>query len=1732
MHYIKYVLLVWIVIQSSFLKAQQYPIDVQVFVTPPYQQSLRDYWASFEPKMQVHLLLKDLNSPMRNVALGFSLENVQGQPLAQTASYAFPFQTQLTSGVRKTLSNIELKPLFAFENLQGISENFYNDLLPEGAYFMCFSAYDVVTQMPLSAKARTLIQIRRYTPPLPTLPAKGEIISKKNQFQHLVFQWMLRDPAPFTQYEFILKEVWDNNLSPDEAFISGRLVYQGNVPSNTILYGTDKPILLENKRYVWKVRAFTQNPNNLNQRQSFFHNEGYSETFYFDYVSHCEAPKFLTAITKDNTANIRWSTEPVRANTHSGENGGLYKILYREKGKNWKSQMSNHPQATLIGLKRGRNYVYKVGVACGLGGQTQSVFSEQTYLYSSEQEFVTPHKQNDSTSVQCGVKPEIRIRNRELLQEVLGVNETFMAGDFPVTIVRATGSNGVFSGEGYVQVPYLLDTKIKVKFDGIKINSERQLFEGKLVTSYDKTEKNLQFVQEGIGEVFGDAGVKTNKIDFEIAEIKKDENGRITVIGKPDEKTGIAPQITLPVGSDYQLSDASGKTWTLDEKGEVTSVGEKADTKLAQNQGKNNLPKGQSKPENFEVQWDFSQSAFAFDASGEIPYKALVKGKNDVFQVVIKQKDSLRYSFHFQTDKGLKVESKKEKEGVFEISRKGLFDFGDEELWVVAQNTKTEKEEVIGKCMLVHLSEKEVNVTLVPTTENLQIGIDAIQRIYAKVGVKLHISTDEIFPVKETIDTKNAFGDLSTYSPEQQAIIAWYKSERATKPDTYYVFVGKQEGSQVGYMRLGGQFGFALDGNSRTIAHELGHGIFRLEHPFKKDQTKKGTFRTLMDYAQETTFAYSDWKQINDPKLKIYAFQGQSQGEFAGKIWLTPDWRPFSFNKSHTTSIDRKQLNKIPQGTLPAIYHDEKPYFAKFSAQGKFIGYQTVQGDILNIEYKTVTNKTEIYLYQTGSSCGSDRYYVTNWGYIKDKQGKEINFENNEENIKYVANVVCNDLKKGNCSEFTLIAAEDISEIEKYQKQLDNDLKNAVTKIANSRQTEVQPLGKYNHIVNSLVSREPASQLYELEEKLHLLSHYTDVDVVVTFLDLGSNKYVEEHILSDLARNAVRKLPTDNRKVVYVVIASSNYESIFKEGTINQKTCYSIAYAQSHNDIVNVKQQGKSVYETIINWYADIEKPVIFNKFYQYADGSLQNYIYKSKTNQRGYPFIKHLEFYQSKVLSNRKVFYPISTNISDEGQLEEIMEQVRQARADAELALQKETAPYGLADEELWNVLTIDNLGKFREVFMDYGQNGTPDYPRYLWQNSVNTWQWGNKVTIALGQSSLPSEALYNFEKMTLLDDAVYTMLDIFGTIPGVDTFTDPIGAAYAVARSDVENATIYSVSAVTPLAGAAYVRGGAKALSKAEPTVALVAKKADNTDGFELIYKSVNDIQANEFHVATSIDGRQNQEFLEQTKKHLDKNAIKKQVDELAKAKSLSPTLSKWVDEIKDVSLRRKIENLNADDLAKLEKDFLSKSNGNELKKLITTADDLDKWKLIKEDPHYAFELAQENPNWEKWAKSNFFKEVTKKGDEFEKAMLAAVKTRTGKAYNELKKLVPDLDQRKLISQMQFCLPGKTPPCSAQGEYFIADQVWVKYDAKGNIQDMIIVDTKLSEKTTLSAGQAMAKQQAGKGSLAYKPDKVRKIDESSMDLPKEIKQGQEIEVKSFYKMYGDGNNQFLGIK
>jgi len=481
----RYILLL-LTLLSFTLQAQQYPVDVQVFVTPPYPQSLRGYADTFEQKIQAHFLLKDLSTGGRPFVLRFSLEDFQGQVIAQTPDYITPYLVNLSPGVRRTLTNIDFKTLLRYENLYGINEATYNGLLPEGSYFFGLSLYDVATGRPVSNKGRAMIQVRRYSPPVLTMPQKGEVLTKKNAFQHIVFQWMPRDIAPFMQYEFTLKEVWDLALVPEEAFMTGRLVYQTKTFSPALAYTNMMPILLENKRYVWQVRAFTNNPNNPNE-QSYFKNNGNSETFYFDLVSHCEAPKFLTAITESTSAQLRWSAQAMMSNQEYP-----YKVMYRERGKTWKSQKVSMPYAKVTGLKRGRTYIYKVGVACGLEtAYSSSVFGEESYMYSTEQEFTTTEQIDEKSQVQCGVKPEIRIKNTEPLQDNLYANTTFTAGDFPVTVLNATGSNGVYSGEGYVKVPYLQDTKIKVVFNGIKLNTERQLIEGKLVTTYDETERNV-----------------------------------------------------------------------------------------------------------------------------------------------------------------------------------------------------------------------------------------------------------------------------------------------------------------------------------------------------------------------------------------------------------------------------------------------------------------------------------------------------------------------------------------------------------------------------------------------------------------------------------------------------------------------------------------------------------------------------------------------------------------------------------------------------------------------------------------------------------------------------------------------------------------------------------------------------------------------------------------------------------------------------------------------------------------------------------------------------------------------------------------------------------------------------------------------------------------------------------------------------------------------------------------
>ena len=234
--------------------------------------------------------------------------------------------------------------------------------------------------------------------------------------------------------------------------------------------------------------------------------------------------------------------------------------------------------------------------------------------------------------------------------------------------------------------------------------------------------------------------------------------------------------------------------------------------------------------------------------------------------------------------------------------------------------------------------------------------------------------------------TENEFGDLSTYSPEQNAVIAKFTTNRKPKDNTYYIFLVNDGTGDHGYMRLGGQYGFVYSANARTIAHELGHGIFKLEHPFKGKNADNGKTTALMDYNEGQDFFYRDWKQINDPKVKLYAFQGQGEGEYNvnAHLGLTPDsviFDTFFLNgKKINTTIevapDKYTIQKIS-------YQGDQYYWDKQSKA--FVG---TEGAIkVKREAKNINNKVNIYRSRK-DGCTYD-YLTIPWE-TKDEQSTNI----------------------------------------------------------------------------------------------------------------------------------------------------------------------------------------------------------------------------------------------------------------------------------------------------------------------------------------------------------------------------------------------------------------------------------------------------------------------------------------------------------------------------------------------------------------------------------------------------------------------------------------------------------------------------------------------------------------------------------------------------------------------
>jgi hypothetical protein len=471
---------------------QQYPVKVQVQTIQPVSAQLSNLYSGTQARMIVTLINTDLQKPVLRVRLRL---NIKGTTVAlRNRDYGYYPEIPLDAGIPVQLSLNDLAPYFNIDNMEvsGVprAQLAQSGKLPDGFYSFCVEVVEVTSGQLVSNEKQGCappVWISTSEPPLLNLPAKGASVQFREPL-NIIFNWTPRhmgspNAAFQTEYEFTLVELWDTGILPEAAFGTMPALYQTTTQSTTLVYGPAEPPLLPGKRYAWRIRAKAKQGAD---EFDVFLNNGYTEIFYFTLQEDCQPPQQPTATVKDGRVTITWVAQPKMFE---------YLVEYREAGKpdaQWFNIRTDNTTATIQDAVPGRKYEYRVGGSCSLGNTS----------IGDTHGFEMPAK--DTLNQNCGLLPDIRIVNQTPIQH-LQPDEQIMAGDFPVRLMQVKGA-GSFTGTGYITIPFLGYNRLKVKFDNIKVNTDRQLIGGVIITTYDPKEGqvvNVDSVVNAVGNLVG-----------------------------------------------------------------------------------------------------------------------------------------------------------------------------------------------------------------------------------------------------------------------------------------------------------------------------------------------------------------------------------------------------------------------------------------------------------------------------------------------------------------------------------------------------------------------------------------------------------------------------------------------------------------------------------------------------------------------------------------------------------------------------------------------------------------------------------------------------------------------------------------------------------------------------------------------------------------------------------------------------------------------------------------------------------------------------------------------------------------------------------------------------------------------------------------------------------------------------------------------------------------------------
>ncbi|HEY8399706.1 MAG TPA: fibronectin type III domain-containing protein, partial [Cytophagaceae bacterium] len=441
--------------------AQNYPVQANLQLLPPYSVYLSDYVAPGSEKFMATLLLKDLNEQSYNIRLHISIEGV-GIKIETSRDFK-PMPITINGGIQERIGASELSPYFDANNLifQGLTKQQYqkNAALPEGFYKFCIQAFDYNTNHPVSDKACFSAWLILNDPPRIVTPVCGNKV-RVIYPQNLVFQWVpmhMNSPntALNTEYHFRLVQVIPAGRNPNDAILSSVPIFEAITDNTTLYYGISEPALIPGQQYAWRVRAKDKGGKDL------FKNNGYSETCFFTYGDGCKSPDNISVqVESSQRVKIDWETV-------TGATRYIIRYRIKEEGSEWFMDEAYVNSRAISNLKPSSLYEFQI----------QSICDPVVSDYSPVDTFrtVSPPEVND-----CSVPFNQDSSISKIPLIALFTGDAINVDGFNIRVTETNGANGNFSGKGVAYVPFL-NAYILTAFNNIKINENYQVYEGKVV---------------------------------------------------------------------------------------------------------------------------------------------------------------------------------------------------------------------------------------------------------------------------------------------------------------------------------------------------------------------------------------------------------------------------------------------------------------------------------------------------------------------------------------------------------------------------------------------------------------------------------------------------------------------------------------------------------------------------------------------------------------------------------------------------------------------------------------------------------------------------------------------------------------------------------------------------------------------------------------------------------------------------------------------------------------------------------------------------------------------------------------------------------------------------------------------------------------------------------------------------------------------------------------------------